>query len=226
MKRFIPFTLFGVLLATDTALSNEAPHSTQTYLEIAVYAVKDVEAFPALQAQAHQEIAQLPGFLHSLRLKSYGETVLFADVIAWRSPEAAEAASQQVSQDPKFANFMKALGDMKLFAHYWSSHNASELLPQLQQSPVVEIAAYSVPDPQTHELVHRLVHQKLPHQSGFRLGTPLQSAKGDSGYGDLIGWDSLQAFEQVGKKMMQDPELKAFFNPDMQMQVFTVFAVL
>lgn len=194
----------------------------KTYLEFAVYRVKEPAAFSTLREEAAEILPQVaPGLIWWKRLKS--QEGLFADVAAWSSPEQAKAAAEIFEQEPRFQPMKAAIQSMEHFAHYWAAGQADHLGATLDAAPLVEIALYRVKDAALHQDVQDDLYGRLQRQDGMLGGVPLVADGIERGFGDLLTWRDLESWEQTGKAMMAVPDLKPFFEGLEQSNVFAVF---
>lgn len=216
-----------------------------TTLEIAVYTVKDPAGFPAIRAAAREELSQsaagllawqplsplspelqqqLPAEMHAPA--THDASICFADLVAWKSLEAARTAGERVAQADEFAEFRAAIADIQHFAHYRALAPADEIAELHTRARLIEIAAYDVQDPAVHASAQELLYQRrLPDQSGWQGGARLQHCGELNGMGDLLGWENLAAWQATGAKMQSDPELAPFFNGLVQTHVFALFTL-
>lgn len=215
----------------------------ETTLEVAVYTVDDPARFVALRQAAQAEIARSeagllwwqtlcplsPGLRQELPAEMHGDDAspqqLYADVVAWQSLAAARTAGERVASANEFAEFRGAITGMAHFAHYRALAPANQLHTTIANAPLVEIAAYDTSDPAVHAAAQELLYrEKLPKQSGWRGGARLQHSSELNGAADLLGWQSIAAWQKTGAQMQSDPELAPFFNGLARTHVFSLFA--
>jgi hypothetical protein len=216
-----------LVMPTSHALQRKAfsfmsPHPV---LEVALYTVRSPDTFSPLQHQAHHALATLPGHRAGLRLQAQSHG-LFADLVAWESFEAAQRASQAVREDPRFANFLAAIEELRLYAHYRLRTDPAALLNALREAPVVELAAYTVRDVAVQHEIHTRVHDALRTLGGYRFGAAAHQLENTSQFADVIGWASPEAHTSAGAVLQQRSELAAFFSGISEMKVFELFSVL
>lgn len=226
----------GAAVAALAAATTCSPTATAT-LEIAVYTVKSPEEYIAIREETRRLLSGEPGYLwwHTLHpapmdaghsdggQNSAGEQ-LFADVLAWESPEAAHAAAAKVEADRAYQPFVQAIARIHHFTHYRAWNEAAVLEKILNDSTFIEIAAYTVKDPEQHKAVHSLLYEsKLPGTAGLVGGARMERLDNKRAFGDLLGWQTAEAFQATGAAMMQDPELKPFFEGSDESIVFALF---
>ncbi len=226
-------------VAALAGLAGCAPSDT-AILEIAVYRVHSPTEYISIRAETRKRLASEPGFLwwHPLKAapgveEAHGSgqpELLFADVLAWESIEAARAAAEKVESNPAYRPFVSAISDIRHFTHYRAYKDAANLERVLRDSRIIEIAAYSVHDPDAFTPTHTLLYEsKLPGREGLVGGTRMRRLfdadhkQAEDGFGDLLGWESIQAWQDTGAAMMADPELKPFFEGIDESKVFAVF---
>lgn len=87
-------------------------------IEVAVFTTSDPSACPSLQKRAHADLSTFDGFVGSLALRGLEDPKQRADLVAWASPDAAQAAATAIPKDPRFADFMAVVGEVRHFGHY------------------------------------------------------------------------------------------------------------
>ncbi|MCR9144434.1 MAG: hypothetical protein NXI24_19505 [bacterium] len=233
----------GIVIATTmaAALTSCAPTETAT-LEIAVYTARSPEQHSAIRAETRKRLSQEAGFLWWRPLKiappgalpnspDDGESdhkpadeMLFADVLAWESIAAAKAAAEKVASDPAYGPFVESIADIRHFTHYRAWNAAGRLNEILTGARFIEIAAYTVQDAEQHLQAQRLLYEeKFPGRSGLAGGARLRRLDAERAFGDLLGWQSVEAWQATGAAMMADPDLKPFFEGIDESIVFALF---
>ncbi|WEX86011.1 hypothetical protein PZN02_002263 [Sinorhizobium garamanticum] len=87
-------------------------------LELAVCTITDKDAALAARERAMQAVSRYPGFVSWRALTACETADMIADLVAWESLEAAQAAGKRVLTDPDFAPYMAAIGSVKLMQHF------------------------------------------------------------------------------------------------------------
>ncbi len=214
--------MLATAVAAGTLVGGAAASDDRAYLEFVVYSVHDAAGFPATRASAARQIeSAADGFLWWKRLK--GEDGRFADIVAWESPEAARDAAKLVESDERFRPLISAIDTTVHFGHYWADAEAGTLSRQLDDGPVVEIALYTVKDPTVHAEIHAELYTHLAKRDGLVGGARLQRDGAEKGFGDLLVWRDVAAYEATGKALMEMQELAPFFEGTDEDIVFALF---
>ncbi|MEM9305017.1 MAG: hypothetical protein AAGE01_23100, partial [Pseudomonadota bacterium] len=139
--------LAALLIAATSTSANDVPQSTsQAYLEVVVLRPASGGDFEAARRVAVRQMEEEPGFIWWQRLEA--EDGSKADVLAWVGAEAALAAADRVETAPEFAPYMAAIETVQYSGHFWAAADAKKLEFELSTAPFVELAIYSVPNPE------------------------------------------------------------------------------
>ncbi|MCA1404846.1 hypothetical protein I6F26_09395 [Ensifer sp. IC3342] len=87
-------------------------------LELAVCAVTDKDAALVARKRAMQAVSSYPGFVSWRALTACETADMIADLVAWETLEAAQAAGKRVLTDPEFTPYLAAIGSVKLMQHF------------------------------------------------------------------------------------------------------------
>jgi len=88
--------------------------------ELALYRVRDADAFAGRQHELHAAARGFDGYLGSWPLRADGTSDVsdvFADLVQWRDAEAARAAAEQFGWRPDLAWAGQAMTEMLFFGH-------------------------------------------------------------------------------------------------------------
>jgi hypothetical protein len=215
--------ILGSAMTAKSPTDNWAAAGEMAYLEFVIYTVNDKASFPAIRASAARDMKTAArGHLWWKRLK--GENGLYADVVAWASPEEAKAAAAMIEKDPRFQPLISAIKSVVHFGHYWAHQHSDTLSAQLDSAPIVEIALYTVKDRQIHARTHEELYGLLAGRDGLLGGARLSHDGSENGFGDLLAWRDAQAHEATGKAMMGMKELAPFFEGTNESIVFALFS--
>ena len=218
MNKIIAATIVASSLLNNTA----AAGTERTYLEFAIYTVKDDSTFPVTRVAAEKNLKNnATGLLWWKRLK--GENGEFADILAWASPEDADQAAELVQKDNLFRPFTSSIHVMKHFGHYWAAADSASLGHQLDTAPLIEITLYTVQDAPVHAKVHKQLYKRLTRQQGMLGGARLSASTNEKGFGDLLTWEDAEKWQKTGQVLMQEPELANFFKGVDNTHVFALF---
>jgi hypothetical protein len=225
MLRSSALVLFALTLSS-CVVAPTGGGTPQPVLEIVVYRVKDSGAAEPLRQAAHAHISGYPGFVRALRLGSVDDPALFADVVEWRSPAQAHAATARAAKDPAVQPLFGTIGPIISMGHYPLATGASgTLLTQLAEAPIVEIAIYTVSNVELQAAAQPGLHRTLRSMPVVLGSAPLKAVEG-AGYVDLIGWQGKEAHADVAARMKGDPHGAAFIANIGKMEVCALFKVV
>lgn len=224
MKKLRALGLAGMTcLATDAALAaNPAP---ETVAEVAIYTVKDPDNYPALLKAAMEHVKKMPGLQGGVHMRSLKDPSMFADVYLWDSLAQAEAAAKAVETEPEFKEFANSFIELKVFSHFAPDGNLEDLKKFMANGAAVEMAVYSVKDPELQKEPRENVYRDLSSQSSVYSGIPLSPLKEGDAYIDFIAWTSPEEAEKTAGSMMAKEEHKAFFGNTDQVNMFEFFTI-
>lgn len=94
-----------------------APHPVSTVFEIALYRVRDGDAFAARHRELHDTVSRFAGFVGSEALRGHEQPDVFADVVEWRGIADAAAAAGQFAHHPVAEWFGAQCAEMIFFGH-------------------------------------------------------------------------------------------------------------
>ncbi|MEE9322751.1 MAG: hypothetical protein V3U76_20075 [Granulosicoccus sp.] len=217
--------IIAATVVAGSLLNNIASAETETertYLEFAVYTVKDDGPFPATRLEAEKNLRNnTTGLLWWKRLK--GKSGEYADILAWASPEDANQAVKMLEKDELFRPFTSSILSMTHFGHYWAATDSALLSDQLDTAPLIEIALYTVQDASIHSKVHKKLYKRLSDQQGMLGGARLTASTIENEFGDLLIWKDAATWNKTGQILMQEPELADFFKGVDNSLVFALF---
>lgn len=203
--------------------------SAAVCLEVAVCTVSNPAGFDALQAQAHRDLASLPGYAHSVALRGHADAASRCDLVVWETLAAAKAASETIQRDARFAPFMAAIERVRHFAHY-EAHGAGAATPLgalAQASRVVEVAAYTTASEAPMHALQAEVHAALEGIEGASPWVRGAQTEQPAALLDVIGWSGAASHEAApGLIQARHPELAAFFGGVGELAVFELFEAL
>ncbi len=93
-----------------------APEAQITF-ELALYRVRDADAFASRQHELHAAASGFDGYVTSWPMRADTAPEVFADVVQWRDGAAAAAAAEQFGQRPDLAWVGEAMTEMLFFGH-------------------------------------------------------------------------------------------------------------
>ena len=185
--------------------------SEKPALEVAVYSVHDAESFGAIQRAVFVDLAEMEGFVHGLPLRHLDDPTLRADVVLWRSLAQAKQAADLLPTDPRFANFLQGIQEVKHFHHF--SPSPPEALEAIASAPVVEIATFRSPADKPMAALQRRLHRVLPQIDGVVAHLAGRNPEDPQISLDLIAWTRREAFEAAPAALVAArPELASFFE--------------
>ena len=193
-------------------------------LEIAVYEATDPDGFAAKQGELHRSLATtFDGYVTSLGLRSATERQVYADLVLWASADAAASAAAALPEREDFAWFATELGPIRFFDHLHPAGDAVVALDAIASAPVVEVVLVKPTEAEPFDAAHSALHAELAVAEVI-VGE-LRLARNDNGVaGDVNGWTTPDAMEEMGPLMMAKPELAPVFDPANEMLLFMPFA--
>lgn len=193
-------------------------------LEVAVYEAAEPDGFAAKQADLHRTIASLfGGYVGSLGLRSVSDPKVYADIVLWESAETAGAAAAALPEKEELAWFPPEIAAMRFFDHFAPARDGASALSAIGRAPVIEVVLLKPALTDGFAAVHTALHAELA--AADVVVEELRLEMNDNGVvGDVNGWTTPEAMEQLGPVMMAKPELTLMFNPENEMVLFMPFA--
>jgi len=138
-------------------------------LEIVTYKVNSGDEADRQRDAARKSAQALPGFAGWLPLCGSGDQTERADVVAWASRQAADAAAKLVGTADEFAPFRATIAELGTMGHFALPAGG---LPMMRAGDGVELGRFrlrpGISDTDLRAAHARMIASHLSHQPGWR----------------------------------------------------------
>lgn len=208
-----------------SAIAQQPIQDRKYVTEVAVYTVKNPEAYPSICDKALDIVMESPHILGGLQLRSVKDHYLFADVYFWTELDEAKVVADQVERDDVYADFRNSFDEMRLFTHYETDAPFRLLQEYVTDGAVIEIAACTVKDQALRSRFQRVVYERLAQEADCLGAIAMTPFEQTDGFVDFVAWRSGVGAEQTAGRLMQDEATKPFFDNVNRVKVFEMFHI-